>query len=163
MPLGGLITIAILLPNLLYLFMQPTAVPPPLDRNNLLSKIMERIERIGQFGSFLIPFFYQLPPLRNASVDALLVMAFALMFYYSGWLRYALKGHRFALLFAPFLGVPLPMAVSPVVYFAAAAVLLHSWPLAFAVLLLAAGHLFISQGEWQRCRIGKNPAAVLSR
>ena len=79
-------------------------------------------------------------------------MVLALGFYYAGWARYALKGHRFVLLYAPLLGVPLPMAICPVVYFAAAAVYLGSWPLAFAAGLLAIGHLAVSQNEWLRCK-----------
>jgi hypothetical protein len=56
------------------------------------------------------------------------------------------------LLFAPLLGIPLPMAVSPIIYFAAAAVFLGSWPLSVTVGLLAMGHLYVSQGEWKRCK-----------
>ncbi len=152
MPLGGLISLVVLLPNLLVLTLRPEATPPRLARRDGRMKIMEVAERAGQAGSFLIPFFYPLPRLREASVDALGVMVLALVFYYIGWARYALKGHRFILLFAPLFGVPLPMAISPVVYFAAAAIFLNAWPLAVAAVLLAAGHLYVSQGEWKRCQ-----------
>ena len=163
MPLGGLITLAILLPNLLMLILPPREVPPELERKDNRLRMMEIVERVGQAGAFLIPFFYPLPVLREASVDALAVMALALGFYYSGWVRYASKGHRFLLLYAPFLGVPLPMAAAPVVYFAAAAVFIGSWPLAGAVILLAAGHLYVSYSEWNRCRQSAGAAAYLPR
>ncbi len=159
MPLGGIITLLVLLPNLLMLTLPPEAVPPSTIKMDQRARIMEAIERIGQVGSFVIPFFYRLPALREASVDALAVMALSLGFYYSCWARYALKGHRFVLLFAPLLGVPLPMAISPVIYFAAAAVFLGAWPLAVAAALLAAGHLYISQGEWNRCKNTMFPQA----
>jgi hypothetical protein len=152
MPLGGLITLAVLLPNLLVLALRPEGVPPRPAKQNQRLKMVEIIERIGQVGVFAIPFFYPLPQLRNASVDALAVMGLAIGIYYAGWARYALKGHRFVLLFAPLLGIPLPMAISPVFYFGAAAIFLGSWPLAVAVLFLAIGHLIVSQGEWQRCK-----------
>lgn len=152
MPLGGIITLAVLLPNLLMFLLPPVGVPPRAEKKDGLMKIMEVIERIGQAGSFLIPFFYPLPALREASVDALVVMALALLFYYVCWARYALKGHRFVLLYAPMFGVPLPMAVSPVVYFAAAAIFLRSMPLVIAVGLLATGHLYVSYSEWKRCQ-----------
>ena len=113
---------------------------------------MEGIERIGQIGTFPHPLLLPIPALRGAAIDALVVMALALLFYYSGWARYAIKGQRFVLLFAPFLKVPLPLAVSPVVYFAAASVFLRAWPLTIAVIILAAGHLYISQGEYRRCQ-----------
>lgn len=155
MPLGGIVTIAILLPNVLIWLLPPREVPPETDLEDTQRQHFRRlriVERVGQAGSFLIPFFYALPPLREASVDALAVMALALSFYYAGWVRYASKGHRYLLLFAPFLGVPLPMAVSPVIYFIAAAVFLHSWPLAVAAVILAAGHIPVSQAAWKRCQ-----------
>ena len=151
MPLGGIITLAVLLPNLLMFILPPVGIPPKPEKKDGLMKIMEVIERIGQASSFVIPFFYPLPALREASVDALVVMALALLFYYVCWARYALKGHRFVLLYAPLFGVPLPMAVSPVVYFAAAAIFLRSLPLAIAVGLLTTGHLYMSYSEWKRC------------
>ncbi len=152
MPLGGVITLAVLLPNLLVLALRPVGIPPEPARKNRRMKVMEIVERLGQVGCFAIPFFYRLPVLRNASVDALAVMTLALGFYYAGWARYAIKGHRFVLLYAPLLGAPLPMAISPVVYFAAASVFLESWPLAAATGLLAIGHLYVSQSEWLRCK-----------
>lgn len=163
MPLGGLITLAILLPNLLMFFLPPREVPTEPVRKDSRYRLMQGVERAGQAGAFLIPFFYSLPVLREASVDALAVMALAIVFYYSGWVRYASKGHRFVLLYAPFLGVPLPMAISPVVYFFAAAVFLQSWPLAAAAALLAIGHLTISAAEWSRCQASADAAAFSLR
>jgi hypothetical protein len=77
-------------------------------------------------------------------------MVIALLFYYAGWARYVLKGRRFGLLFEPMAGVPLPMAVAPVIYLAGAALLLRSWPLLGAVILLAIGHLTVSRAEFLR-------------
>jgi hypothetical protein len=156
MPLGGLITLAVLLPNLLMLFLPPREVPATIDEKEPRYRMMEIIERVGQAGVFLIPFFYPLPVLRAASVDALAVMVLALLFYYSGWARYVSKGHRYVLLYAPFLGVPLPMAISPVVYFAAASVFLGAWPLAAAAVVLAVGHLYISNDAWNRTQSERN-------
>jgi hypothetical protein len=150
MPLGGVISLAILLPNLLYLVRPPAGAPAEAPRESRLPKGMEAVERLGQAGCFLLPFFYPLPALREASIDALALLLMALTFYYAGWLRYALKGSRSILLYAPLLGVPLPMAIAPVVYFAAAAILLSSWPLAAATALLAVGHLSVSQRAYRR-------------
>ncbi len=152
MPLGGVITLAVLLPNLLVLALRPVGIPPEPARKDRRIQGMEILERLGQVGCFAIPFFYRLPAPHSASLDALVVMALALGFYYAGWARYALKGHRFVLLFAPLMGVPLPMAVSPVVYFAAASIFLGSWLLALTTVLLAIGHLSVCQREWLRCK-----------
>jgi hypothetical protein len=45
------------------------------------------------------------------------VMLLALAFYYTGWVRYFTRGRTPALLYKPLLGIPLPLAVSPVDYF----------------------------------------------
>jgi hypothetical protein len=45
------------------------------------------------------------------------------------------------------LGAPLPMAISPIVYFLAASVLFGWWYLALATAVLAIGHLWISAGD----------------
>jgi hypothetical protein len=152
MPLGGLVALAILLPNLVYWFLPPREQPAQPLRKDTLFRLMEGLERVGQVGVFLLPFFYSLPPLREASVDALAFMALAWAFTVSAWVRYASKGHRHVLLYAPFLGVPLPLAVGPVIYFFSAAVFLRSWPVAVAAVIFATGHLMVSAAEWNRAR-----------
>lgn len=150
MPLGGLISLAALLPNILYLALPPREVPSEPAQPDSRYRLMLLLKQIGQAGVFVIPFFYNLPQLRETSVDALVVMALALGFYYSAWARYASKGHRYVLLHAPFLGVPMPMAVALVVYFAATAVFLSSWPLAAAALIFAVGRLYTGAQAWKR-------------
>jgi hypothetical protein len=121
------------------------------------------IEWIGRLTVLIIPFFYNLPVLRETSVDALAVMVLALGFYYSAWVRYATKGHRFLLLYAPFLSIPLPMALAPVVYFTAAAIFLGSWPLAIAVIPFAVGHLYMSTLEKNRVPLLAGGSLVSTR
>jgi len=48
------------------------------------------------------------------------------------------------------LGLPIPLAISPVLYFAAASVLLRSWPLALATALLGVAHIPISYRDYRR-------------
>lgn len=158
LPLGGIITLLILIPNLLFLFFPPLQKPPAGEEKGPLHFLMEAIERLGQIGSFLIPFFFKLPfvqlpaEFRAASVTgALIVMGSALILYYVGWARYLTGGRRLCLLFAPMFRIPLPMAIFPILYFAGAAVLLRSLLLALAVVFLAVGHLFVSQREYVRC------------
>lgn len=74
-------------------------------------------------------------------------MALALLLYYAVWTRYFARGRTCALLFELFLGVPLPLAISPIVYFFAASVLFGSWYLALATVILTVGHLWISLQE----------------
>lgn len=149
MPLGGLVSLAVLLPNILVLILRPVGGPVD-EKKDRTFQIMEIIERIGQAATSTIPFFYPLPQLRGASVDALLVMALALLVYDIGWLRYVVKGHRYVLLGASLFGIPMPMIICPIVYFAAAAIFLRAWPLGVAVAVLAAGHLYVSRVNWSR-------------
>ena len=71
-------------------------------------------------------------------------MALVLLLYYAGWVRFFAQDRRYALLFEPLLGLPVPMAISPIVCFLAASVLFGSWYLALASLVLGVGHLWIS-------------------
>jgi hypothetical protein len=71
-----------------------------------------------------------------------LVLVIALVAaYYALWARYLLAGRRFALLYATYGPVPVPMALLPVLAFFSASVWLHSWPVGAAATLLAVGHL----------------------
>ena len=143
---GWLISLLVLVPNLILLMLPPRSVPAgvnaPHDRSY---QVMEIIERIGQIGCFVTPAFYILPASAPAPIIPLVVMGGALFIYYAGWLRYVLLGREYKLLFNPLLGMPLPMASAPVLYFMAAAALLGSWLLFAFSILLGMGHLYISR------------------
>lgn len=154
MPLGGLVTILLFLPNLLYLTFPPRERPEAEDADkSRFAAFLEILERIGQIACFLLPFFYAIHLGSLQSWVALGVMACALVFYYAGWARYMLHGRLFRLLFEPMAGVPLPMAVAPILYMAAASLLLRSWWLFGAVILLAIGHLTVSRAEYLRTHV----------
>lgn len=151
MPLGGLVTLAVLLPNILFVLFPPSDAPAAkATAGGYMTKLMEALERIGRIGSFAIPFFYAIEVDGSTSTLVLTAMALALGFYYAGWARYVLRGRSNALLFAPLMGIPLPMAVSPVLYFLLASVLLRSAPLAVAAAVLGVGHIYVSWGSWQQ-------------
>lgn len=139
---GWWVTFALLAPNALVAFMPPRAVPSRVSRGKHF-RAFELLERFGQAACFITPIFLGSRALGSAP-GAFAVMAFVLVFYYSLWLRYALGGRRYAALFEPVFGIPVPMAVAPVIYFAAAAVAFVSAPLFIASLVLAVGHLYVS-------------------
>lgn len=141
---GWLVTALVLLPNALMLIAPPSDVPPSAEARSRLDRAMELVERVGQIGCFIAPVVSGAFVL-GAQPVALAVAAAALALYYVCWARYLLRGRRFELLFAPLIGLPLPMAVAPIVCFAATAMLLHSWLLATAVVVLAVGHLYMSR------------------
>ncbi|MBI9043979.1 MAG: hypothetical protein JEZ06_05815 [Anaerolineaceae bacterium] len=144
-PLGGLITLCVLLPNLLVFIAPPKNRLPENDLiNEKKIKILTVVERIGQTGSFFLPFFYPIhinTPLQTA---AFVVMALALLMYYAGWIRYLVLGRDESLLYRSMFMIPIPMAVFPVIYFLMASYILASFWLFFAALLLGVGHISIS-------------------
>ena len=151
--MGWVIPLLVLFPNLLLMRFPPTGKPADASGVN---RWLDLLERIGQAGVFVIPFFYR-PRIQGAlATISLVAMTLALVCYYLGWLRYMRQGRHYALLFAPLWGIPLPLAVMPVIYFGAAAVLVRSWDLALATLVFAIGHLAVSEHECRR-------AAILSR
>ena len=148
MPTGGVISILLLLPNLLWmLFPQREQPAAAVEAAEPSWRALETVEWGGRIATLVIPFFYRVEVQSTRQVVALVVMALALLFYYAGWARYFVRGRSYALLFAPFLRVPIPLAISPIVYFLAASVLFGSWYLALATVILATGHLSISFWE----------------
>jgi hypothetical protein len=110
---------------------------------------MEVLEWVGRIAALVIPFFYRIDVQGTRQVVALVVMALALLVYCAGWVRCFTRGRSYALLFEPLLGIPIPLAVSPIVYLLAASVLLGSWYLAVATMILGLGHLSISYREFR--------------
>lgn len=151
MPLGWLVSVLVLLPNILFILMPPTEIPSETnaDKGNF-HKIVSIVEGVGRVSVFTIPFFYHVSIKSPLEIAALCVMVIALLLYYAGWVRYATKGRQFAHLFGPMLGIPVVLAVSPTIYFIAASVLLHSIYLAAAALLFGFAHIYNSYGHYKR-------------
>ena len=157
MATGGLTTILVLIPNVLFLLLpyKPKGSDSALSPGGVLRRatktyqVMEWVERIGQITTFVIPFFYRLRIDESNRLIALLMLAMLLL-YYGAWLRYFLNHMHPRMLYAPLAGIPLPMAFAPVIYFALASLLFESWPLLISDLVLAAGHLYISAQESPR-------------
>ena len=158
MYLGWLIPFLILLPNLFWMLFPPRGAPAAekVERSRFV-RLMEVVEWIGRIGCLVIPLFFRVEVQSGWQIGALGVMAAALLLYYAGWARYFVRRRARRLLFEPLLGVPLPLAVAPIVWFLAAAVLLGSWPMAISALVLAAGHLVLTQQASRA--LGKRPPA----
>jgi hypothetical protein len=145
-PLGGAVTLLVLLPNLAAVFFPPRKQlekPGKPDPKQL--QLFTVLERIGQVACFVLPFFYRLAFSSVIRGIALAVMALVLAVYYAGWVRYLVLGQDEALFYRPLLGIPLPMAVMPVLYFLAAALLLGSFWLLLAAILLGVGHIQVTR------------------
>ena len=148
-PANLLITITVLVPNLLFLILPPKNAEKygkPLD-----SLLFTIVERVGQVGSFVLPLFFPLSFSGGLVTIAWIVMGLALAFYYAGWARYILRGRDYALLFKPTMAIPVPMAISPVI-FMLASVVLGSICQALAAAILGVGHITISAREYVRLK-----------
>ena len=136
----------VLLPNLAAVFFPPRK---QLDKSGRPDpkqlQLFTVFERIGQAACFVLPFFYRLACSSVKGGIALAVMALALAVYYACWVRYLVLGRDEALFYRPLLGIPLPMAVMPVLYFMAAALLLGSSWLLLAAILLGIGHIQVTR------------------
>ena len=151
MPLGGLVSLAVLLPNILWMFFPPTSLPAAQVRpKSPTTGLLEIMEGIGRLGVFALPLFYSIAIQGTFGLLCLIVMIIALGFYYAGWVRYFRRGRTYASLYMPLLGVPIPMALSPVIYFLAASVVLQAGLLLIAASVLGIGHLALSWREYQR-------------
>jgi hypothetical protein len=152
MYLGWLVSVLVLWPNIIFFkFLPANSSPEPQGGSkSSVMKLMEFLERIGQAGVFAVPFVYQTSIQTALQKISLSVMIVFLLVYYTAWLRFFLKGRKYVLLYAPLMGLPLPMAVSPIAYFLAASVFLSSWFLGAFTVVLAIGHIYISQVGFQR-------------
>jgi hypothetical protein len=148
---GGLVSVLILLPNLLWMSFPPRGQPEDgTGPASGLHRGMAILEWAGRIATLVIPFFYRVRVQGTWQAVALVVMALALLLYYACWVRCFVRGRSYTLLFESFLGLPLPLAVSPIVYFLAASVLFGSWYLALATLVLAVGHVWVTLQEARR-------------
>lgn len=102
------------------------------------------LERVGQVGVFLTPLLYPIRFESTVDLVCLVGMAVALGFYYACWTRYYARGRKRSLLYRSFIGVPIPMAIMPVVYFLFAAEILRAPLLVAAAVVLGAGHIPIT-------------------
>jgi hypothetical protein len=154
MYLGWLLSVLVMVPNIFFFKFPPTSVPASKDvSRSSVDKLMEIMERIGQIGVFAIPFFYQTYVETVNEMVSLAVMTIFLVTYYIGWLRFFSKGRRYSLLYSPLMGLSLPLAISPVIYFSAASVFLNSWVLLTCAIVFGIGHIYVSWGEYQKCLV----------
>lgn len=133
-PLGLLVSAAVLAPNLLMIRFPPRdglpdARPP---------RPLVWLERVGQALCIAVPALVAPGPLAPWWSVA---VALALLLYYGLWARYLRRGRTAALLYRSLWGVPVPMAILPVLAFLAASAWLGSGWIAVAALVLAAGHI----------------------
>jgi len=156
---GWWVTVALLAPNVLWALLPggnrraaPEAAPP-----RWLTWVAG-VEWVSRLAAILLPVFSRYQLRSTGEVAASCAMAVSLSFYYAGWLRYFLGGRQPVLLYRSLLGIPLPLAISPVVFLLAASIALHSPALACATAVFGAAHLTLASAERERPFPASRPA-----
>jgi hypothetical protein len=137
---GAWIPVLLMLPNAAWMIL-PKGVPAASAAEPIILTI---VERISLFAILVVPFFYPLDLNKKFSIPALIVIGLALAVYYLCWMRYFLGGRSPGLLGAPFLGLPLPMAVAPVILLVLSSYLMGSWWMFGASVLFGIAHIWVS-------------------
>ena len=106
------------LPNLIWALLPGrSAAAPPLPPSSPVRKGLAVVEGAGRIAVMARPLFLELRVQTGLDRVLAALAALALLVYYAGWARYFLRGRAPALLGAPPGWLPVPLAVSPVVYF----------------------------------------------
>ena len=139
--LGPVVFALPMLINLAYAAFPPAGKP---EQTAGITHWIERVEQGSRIAYLLaITLLVSREPVRLQSIWLCLAALF-LILYYAVWLRYFLGGREIALLNRPFLLVPMPLAVFPVLYFLCAAIWLHNLPAAIIMVIFGAAHLTVS-------------------
>ncbi len=104
-------------------------------------EIVEQISRIAYLAAITLLVSRKAVGIRSVW---LWLSAVFLVLYYIVWIRYFAGGREIALLNRPFLFVPMPLAVFPVLYYLCAAVWLHNIPAVILMTVFGAAHLAVS-------------------
>ena len=127
--------------NIAYVMFPPVGKAEQTAAATHWIEIVEQISRIAYL--FAITLLVSRDE-RSFQSAWLYLTAIFLILYYGVWLRYFMGGREIALLNRPFLFVPMPLAVFPVLYFLCAAIWLHNLPAAIIMLIFGAAHLTVS-------------------
>ncbi len=135
----GLIIFALpMLPNLLFILLPPKAEQEPAKEGGKLLGILENAGRVAYIVLIIFLVSKKEITLINPFTVAMLVF---LLLYYFLWFQYFAGGRGRALMGKSFLGIPVPMAVFPVLYFILAALWLRNLPALAAAILFGFAHV----------------------
>mgnify|MGYP000748231065 CR=1 FL=1 len=139
--LNLIIPALIFIPSLFAYFYPPANVPLESPRRPVYLKIFEWIGRIGLIISPLLSPFSANSMAGELALIALIVF---LIVYYAGWFRFFYSGRVYEYLYLPLLDIPVPLALSSVIYFLYASFLINSNLLLISTIIFAVGHIPLS-------------------
>ena len=104
-------------------------------------EVVESVSRIAYL--VVLTVWVSSDPPDRKSVWLMLAAVFLLL-YYIVWIRYFSGGRDIALLKKPFLFVPVPLAVFPVLYYLFAEIWMGNYPAAVMMIVFGAAHITVS-------------------
>ncbi len=137
---GALIPLLVMLPNIVWMLAPKAGASEPVHELLFLTIA----ENAGRLATLILPFFFALDLNKKCSTPVAIAMGAALLVYYACWARYFTGGRSQELLGASFLGIPQPMAVAPIAFFALSSYLMGSWWMFAASVLFGVAHIWIS-------------------
>lgn len=147
---GTLIGILILLPSILFFIkFPPKNVPVGITDGGMVYTIFERI---GQAGCMIVLVLSR-DNFKGIKVDLWgFLMIFCIIMYYCLWIRYTVRGQDYKWLWEPFIVIPIPLAVFPILAYGFAAIWGKSIWLGAASVLLAVGHIPLSWHSYKNMK-----------
>ena len=135
---GAIVPVLLMLPNLAWMLFYSLDASAKSD----LPVALSAAEAIARSAALVLPFFYSLNKKSVWSAVAWVGMAGALAVYYVAWGRFFMGDGSVALLSAPLLGIPSPLALSPVALLLVASYLMNSWWMFGAALAFGVFHVW---------------------
>lgn len=135
---GAIVSVLLMLPNLVWMLFY-SLDPGAKDAVPFSLSLAENVVRSV---ALALPFFYPLHLKRTWSMAVLGAMAGALAVYYLAWGRFFLGGGAAALLSAPLLAIPSPLALAPVTLLLLSSYLMNSWWMFGAALCFGVLHVW---------------------
>ncbi|MCM3361045.1 hypothetical protein ACTQ5K_00100 [Niallia sp. Sow4_A1] len=139
-PIGLVIAIGLLLPNILFIiFFPPKNIPSKTRSTPLIFPFMERVGQIGCL--FLLSTTTN--PVKV--IDGWLILSLLfLLLYYLLWIMYVKNDRDYSFLTKSFLFIPIPLAILPCCIFFVSAIWGHSIWLGIGTIIFAIGHWKVS-------------------
>lgn len=143
----GIIIFALpMLINIIYVIIPPMNAPKEPAQVNKIIEFVEQATRILYM--LAICFVVSKRKTDYGSIWLYLGIVF-LVLYYIVWIRYFLGGRDVALLSKRFCGIPMPLAVFPVLYFLCAAIWLHNIPAVIIMIIFGIAHNVVSYSSFR--------------
>ena len=138
----GLVVFALqMLINVIYAIFPPTGDVGQVKNVTKWVEVIENVSRIAYL--ILMTFLVNKDAPYYLNVWLVLAAIF-LILYYVVWIRYFIGERDVALLAKPFLFVPIPLAIFPVLYYLFAAIWVWNYPAAIVMIIFGAAHITVS-------------------